>query len=142
MENSFLRYHPRSKTYIAEKRAYFEDEVLLDGNLITGPLASFWESLKVSGSVELGKGTVIRGDVHAKSILAGPGSEIGGNLLAEDIILLDGTTVKGSARSSGRMKIRPGCRVGFAKADRELELVGKVEIGDIEPGTRVVVRTD
>lgn len=143
MDTKFLRYHPESNTYIAEKRAYFEDEVRLDGNLIAGPLANFWKSLHTTGSVELGKRTIVRGNLQAKRILLGPGSEIHGNLWAEEeAILLDGVIVNGSATCGGLMKIRPACRIGFAKADKVLELVGKVEIGNIESGTRVVVHSD
>lgn len=143
MDNNFLKYHPESNTYIAEKRSYFKDEIRVDGNLIAGALSNFWKSLHASGSVELGKKTIVRGDLQAKRILLGPGSEIHGNLHAdEEAILLDGSVVNGSATCGGQMKIRPGCKIEFAKADRELELVGKVQIGDIESGTRVVVRSD
>ncbi|MBP2030201.1 putative acyltransferase (DUF342 family) [Methanohalophilus levihalophilus] len=143
MEDNFLKYHPESNTYIAEKRSYFKDEIRVDGNLIAGALSNFWKSLSATGTVELGKRTIVRGDLKATRILLGPGSEITGNLHAEDeAILLDGAIIGGSATCGGQMKIRPGCKIKFAKADRELELVGKVHIGEIESGTRVVVRSD
>ncbi len=143
MEDKFLRHHLESNTYIAEKRSYFKNEIRLDGNLIAGALSNFWESLYATGSVELGKKTIIRGDLQGKRILLGAGSEVHGNLHAEEeAILLDGAIVKGSATSGGQMKIRPGCKIEFAKADKELELVGKVHIGEIESGTRIVVRSE
>ncbi|WP_225419980.1 hypothetical protein [Methanohalophilus profundi] len=42
-----MKFHPQSNTYILRKKSYFEQNVSLDGNLITGPDTNFWKNLKV-----------------------------------------------------------------------------------------------
>lgn len=143
MNREFIKYHADSNTYIVEKKAFFEDEVSLDGNMIVGAGSNFWKSLKITGHLEIGKGTCIKNDVKANTAIVGPKSEIGGSVeIAKDLTLLDNASVGGSARCGGGMLIRPGCSIGFAKADVTLELVGKVNIKEVEAGTKVIVRSD
>ncbi len=50
--------------------------------------------------------------------------------------------ISGSATAERDMHIRPGCNIGFARASTILELIGKVEIKEIESGTKVIVRSE
>ena len=143
MNNEFIRYHADSNTYVVEKKAFFEDSVTVDGNMIVGAGANFWKSLKVSGSLELGKGSFVKHNIQAGSAIIGPRSEIGGTIEVDsNLTLLDNVKVANSATCGGEMIVRPGCSIGFAKADNTLELVGKVNIKEIESGTKVIVRSE
>ena len=143
MNEKFIKYHADSNTYIVEKKAFFEDDVAIDGNMIVGAGSNFWKNLKVTGHLEIGKATHIKNDVKASTAIIGSKSEIGGSVeVEEDLTMLDDTSVAGSARCGGWMLVRPGCSIGFAKADVTLELVGKVNIKDVEAGTKVIVRSD
>jgi len=59
----FIKYHPRSNTYVIEKRAFLDEDLTLDGNVIVGQEVKFWKNLTVTGRLELGKGSVVRGNV-------------------------------------------------------------------------------
>jgi len=143
MNNEFIRYHADTNTYVIQKKAFFEDNVAVDGNMIVGAGANFWKNLKVSGSLELGKGSFVKYDVKADNALIGPHTEIGGSIeVASNLTLLDDVRVAKSATSGGEMLVRPGCSIGFAKADNTLELVGKVDVKEIETGTKVIVRSE
>ncbi len=143
MNNEFIKYHTGSDTYIIEKKAYFEDAVVIDGNVIVGAGANFWNGLTVSGSLELGKGSFVKGDVKADSAIIGSRTEITGKVEVEnDLTLLDEVAIAGSATCGGEMLVRPGCSMVFAKADNTLELIGKVNVKEIETGTKVIVRSE
>ena len=142
MESDFIKYHPESNTYIIKKKAFFEDDVSIKGSLITGPGVNFWKDLHVTGSLQLGKGSTVKGDAIADNALIGPYSRIDGRLeIKNNVKILDGV-VAHSVICGGEMTVRPGCSVGFAKADGTLELIGNVDVKEIERGTRVIVRTD
>jgi cytoskeletal protein CcmA (bactofilin family) len=141
--SSDLRYHKASNTYIARRRSYFENDVIIDGNFIAGAAASFWKGLSVKGTLKLGKESSVRGNVKADDIVIGPGCEINGNVEAyNDLKLFDSVTVKGLAIAGGTISIRPGCSLGFARANATLELIGKVHIKEIESGTKIIVRSE
>ena len=143
MNSKFIKYHAGSDTYIIEKKAYFEDAVTIDGNVMAGAGANFWKGLTVSGSLELGKGSFVKGDVKADSAIIGSRTEITGNIEIEnDLTLLDEVAIAGSATCGGEMLVRPGCSMAFAKADTTIELIGKVDIKEIKSGTKVVVRSE
>ena len=143
MNNDFIKYHTGSDTYIIEKKAYFQDAVAIDGNVMIGAGANFWKGLKVSGSLELGKGSFVKGDIKANSAIIGSRTEITGNVdIVNDLTLLDEVSIARSATCGGEMLVRPGCSIAFTKADSTLELIGKVDIKEIESGTKVIVRSE
>ena len=143
MSNKFIKYHAGSDTFIVQKKAYFEDSVTIDGNMMVGAGANFWQGLTVSGSLELGKGSFVKGDVKAENAIIGSRTEITGGIeVVDDLTLLDDVIVARSATCGGEMIVRPGCSIAFAKADSTLELIGKVDIKEIETGTKVIVRSD
>ncbi|HJH29102.1 MAG TPA: polymer-forming cytoskeletal protein [Methanosarcinaceae archaeon] len=143
MNNEFIKYHAGSDTFIVQKKAYFEDCVTIDGNMMVGAGANFWHGLTVSGSLELGKGSFVKGDVKAENAIIGSRTEITGSIeVVNDLTLLDDVIVAKSATCGGELLVRPGCSIAFAKADSTLELIGKVNIKEIETGTKVIVRSD
>lgn len=138
----FIKYHPHSNTYVIEKRAFFDENLVLDGNVIVGQDVNFWKDLVVTGRLELGKGSVVQGNVKAKSALVCARTRILGSIEAvSELILLDGARVN-SASCSGDVSMRPGCAVGSVKSGGTLELVGKVTVKKVETLTKVVVRAE
>lgn len=138
----FIKYHPRSNTYVIEKRAFLEEDIVLDGNLIVGQEVKFWKSITVSGRLELGKGSIVQGNVKAGSALVCAAAKVLGNIqTAAELVLLDGAKVN-IAACDGDIRVRPGCFLGSVKAGGTLELVGKVAVKRVEPLTKVIIRAE
>jgi len=86
----FIKYHPRSNTYVIEKRAFLEEDLTLDGNVIVGQEVKFWKNLTVTGRLELGKDSIVKGNVKARSALVCAGAKILGNIeTVSELVLLD-----------------------------------------------------
>jgi hypothetical protein len=62
--------------------------------------------------------------------------------VAGDLKIFDSVKIEGSAIAGDEMHVRPGSKIGFAKATSIMELVGKVSIKEIESGTKVIVRSE
>ena len=138
----FIKYHPRSNTYVIEKRVFFEEDLMLEGNVIVGQDVKFWKSLTVSGRLELGKGSIIQGNVKAESALVCAAAQILGSIeTISELVLLDGARVNVAA-CEGDIRVRPGCSLGSVKAGGTLELVGKVTVKRVEPLTKVIIRAE
>jgi hypothetical protein len=138
----FIKYHPRSNTYVIEKRAFLEENLILNGNLIVGQEVKFWKDLAVTGKLELGKGSVVQGNVKARSALICAGTKILGNIeTVSELVLLDRAKIN-TAACQGDIRVRPGCVIGSVKADGTLELVGKVIVRKVEPLTKVIIRAE
>ncbi|WP_440946360.1 polymer-forming cytoskeletal protein [Methanosarcina sp. T3] len=139
---SFIKYHPRSNTYVIEKGAFLEEDLILEGNLIVGQDVKFWKSLTVSGRLELGKGSIIQGNVKARSALVCAAAKILGSIeTVSELVLLDGAWIN-VASCEGDIRVRPGCALGSVKAGGTLELVGKVAVKRVEPLTKVIIRAE
>ena len=139
---SFIKYHPRSNTYVIEKRVFLEEDLMLDGNVIVGQDVKFWKSLTVSGRLELGKGSIIQGNVKAESALVCAAAQILGSIeTVSELVLLDRARVNVAA-CEGDIRVRPGCFLGSVKAGGTLELVGKVAVKRVEPLTKVIIRAE
>ena len=138
----FIKYHPRSNTYVIEKRAFLDEDLTLDGNVIVGQEVKFWKNLTVTGKLELGKGSVIRGNVKARSALVCSKAKIMGNIeTASELVLLDKAKIN-TAACQGDIHVRPGCVLDFVKADGTLELIGKVLVRKVAPLTKVIIRAE
>ena len=138
----FIKYHPRSNTYVIKKRAFLEEDLVLDGNVIVGQEAKFWKNLIVSGRLELGKGSIVQGNVKAGSALICAAAKVLGNVeTVSELVLLDGARVN-TAVCKGDINVRPGCSLGSVKAEGTLELVGKVNVRKVEPLTKVIIRAE
>lgn len=138
----FIKYHPRSNTYVVEKRAFLEEDLTLDGNVIVGQEVTFWKNLTVTGRLELGKGSVVRGNVKARSALVCSKAKILGNIeTASELVLFDRAKINAAA-CQGDIRVRPGCVLDSVKADGTLELIGKVLVRKVEPLTKVIIRAE
>jgi len=138
----FIKYHPRSNTFVIEKRAFLENDLMLDGNVIVGQEVQFWKDLTVTGRLELGKGSVVQGNVKARSALVCSEAKILGNIeTVSELVLLDRARVN-TAACEGDIRVRPGCAMGSIKAGGTLELVGKVSVKRVEPLTKVIIRAE
>lgn len=138
----FIKYHPRSNTYVIEKRAFLEEDLTLDGNVIVGQEAKFWKNLTVTGRLELGKGSIVKGNVKARSALVCSEAKVLGNIeTVSELILLDRAKINVAA-CQGDIRVRPGCTLDDVKADGTLELVGKVIVRKVEPLTKVIIRAE
>ena len=115
---------------------------MLEGNVIVGQDVKFWKSLTVSGRLELGKGSIIQGNVKAESALVCAAAQILGSIeTISELVLLDGARVNVAA-CEGDIRVRPGCSLGSVKAGGTLELVGKVTVKRVEPLTKVIIRAE
>ena len=138
----FIKYHPRSNTYVIEKRAFLEEDLILNGNVIVGQEVKFWKNLTVTGKLELGKGSIVQGNVKARSALVCSETKILGNIeTVSELVLLDRAKIN-TAACQGDIRVRPGCVIGSVKADGTLELVGKVIVRKVEPLTKVIIRAE
>jgi predicted acyltransferase (DUF342 family) len=138
----FVKYHPRSNTYVIEKGAFFEDDLKLDGNAIVGQDVKFWGGLTITGRLELGKGSAVQGSVKARSALVCAAAKILGNIeTVSELVLLDRARVN-AASCQGDIRVRPGCTIGSVKAGGTLELIGKVSVKKVEPLTKVIIRAE
>ncbi len=138
----FIKYHPRSNTYVIEKRAFLEEDLTLDGNVIVGQEVKFWKNLTVTGRLELGKGSIVKGNVKARSALVCSEAKVLGNIeTVSELVLLDKAKIN-AAICQGDIRVRPGCTLDSVKADGTLELVGKVVVRKVEPLTKVVIRAE
>jgi predicted acyltransferase (DUF342 family) len=138
----FIKYHPRSNTYVIEKRAFLEKDLTLDGNVIVGQEAKFWKNLTVTGRLELGKGSIVQGNVKARSALVCSEAKVLGNIeTVSELVLLDKAKIN-TAACKGDIHVRPGCTLNSVKADGTLELVGKVIVRKVEPLTKVIIRAE
>ena len=125
-----------------EKRAFLEEDLILDGNVIVGQEVKFWKDLRVTGRLELGKGSVVQGNVKAGSALVCSGAKILGNIeTVSELVLLDKAKINAAA-CQGDIRVRPGCAIGSVKAEGTLELVGKVIVRRVEPLTKVIIRAE
>jgi hypothetical protein len=138
----FIKYHPRSNTYVIEKRAFFEEDLMLEGNVIVGQEVTFWRNLTVTGRLEIGKGSVVKGNVKAASAIVCAAAQILGNIeTVSELILLDRASVNAAA-CQGDIRARPGCTIGSVKAGGTLEFIGKVSVKSVEPLTKVIIRAE
>ncbi|MGB9940350.1 polymer-forming cytoskeletal protein [Methanosarcina sp.] len=138
----FIKYHPRSNTYVIEKRAFLEEDLTLDGNVIVGQEVKFWKNLTVTGRLELGKGSIVQGNVKARSALVCSEAKILGNIeTASELVLLDRAKINAAA-CQGDIRVRPGCTLNSVKAEGTLELIGKVIVRKVEPLTKVIIRAE
>jgi serine acetyltransferase len=127
---------------VIEKRAFLEEDLALDGNVIVGQEVKFWKNLTVSGRLELGKGSIVQGNVKAESALICAAAKVLGSIeTVSELVLLDRAWVN-VASCEEDIHVRPGCTIGSVKAGGTLELVGKVAVKRVEPLTKVIIRAE
>jgi hypothetical protein len=136
-----IRYHLPSDTYIISKKTFFEQDVLINGNVMVGPGVCFWKNVKIQGNAHFGKGCVIEGRLDAASALIGSQSVVKGPIhVSGDISLFQNTVVK-SVESGGNVTIMDGCTADYINS-KKLEIIGKAQVKKIGPITKMMVKAD
>ena len=80
----------------------------------------------MKGTLKLGKGTFIKGNVKADEAIIGSNSEIKGNVeVSGELRILDTVEINGSAVAGKEMLVRPGCKIKFARQPTQWNLLEK-----------------
>ncbi|WNY27813.1 hypothetical protein [Methanolapillus ohkumae] len=137
-----IRFYPSSNTYVIPKGSFFEDSILIHGNLIAGPGVHFWKNVIVEGNVQLGKGCTLAGNLKAVNVIVGAKSKVGGKITADWNTSVFQNSEIGSIECLGHLVIMNGCVVGYANAEKTMEILGKADIKKIGRVTKVTVRTN
>ena len=136
-----IKKHIGTNTYVILSKSFVDRDFNVDGNLIVGRKVYFWGDLEVSGTLELGKSSEIKGNLTANCAILGPSTYIKGNVQVEnDLKLLDGARIDGDVLCGGNALIRPGVTMDHIRADGDVKLVGKVNTKRVEAGGKVVSR--
>jgi len=75
-----IRFHTPSNTYVIPKNSFFDENVVINGNVIVGSGTHFWKNIKINGNIQFGKGNVAEGNVDADNVIIGPRSRIMGTV--------------------------------------------------------------
>ena len=135
-----IRKHVKSNTYIIKNDTFFEKNVHVSGNLITGTHVGFWGDLVVDGALSLGNSSTVHGNVRAESAFIGNDAEIGGKLTTiDDTTLLEGARLQ-EVDSGGSVAIKPDAVIDRIVAEGNVEIRGKASIGFISTKGTVIVR--
>ncbi|MDV0446466.1 hypothetical protein MsAg5_03050 [Methanosarcinaceae archaeon Ag5] len=141
LQTSKIRFYPSSNTYVIPKGSFFDDSVVIHGNMIAGPGVHFWKNVAVEGNAQLGKGCTVTGTLKAKTAIIGAKSNVDKIKTEWNVSVFQNTTVN-SIDCGGHLVIMDGSVVGYANAEKTLEILGKADIKKLGPVTKVTVRTD
>jgi cytoskeletal protein CcmA (bactofilin family) len=118
-------------TFFAQKGAYFEGNVKIDGNFVVPARTHFWGRLTVTGTLELGPRSSVAGDVTCWSAIIGGQSRIKGRLVAHgDVTLLDHAVVH-SVQAGGKVILRTGVSVGDVTSNDTIIIHGRIKSGKL-----------
>ncbi len=121
----------KGNTFFAEKGAYFEGNVKIDGDFIVPARTHFWGRLIVSGTLELGPRSSVALDVSCWNAIIGSQSRIKGPIVAHgDVTLLDHAAVH-SVQAGGKVILRTGVIVGDVTSDDTIIVHGKIKSGNL-----------
>jgi len=121
----------KGTTYFAQKGAYFDGNVKIDGDFVVPAHTHFWGRLNVTGNLELGPRSSVALDVSCASAVIGSQSRIKGPVTAEgDVIILDHASVH-SVTAGGRVILRPGVTVGDVTSQDAIIVHGKIRSGNL-----------
>ncbi|MCL7476471.1 MAG: polymer-forming cytoskeletal protein [Methanosarcinales archaeon] len=141
MDPKFVKIHPASETFIIKKRSFFENDVTLPGNAIVGAGSSFWGNLVVKGTLDLGWGSNVKGNITAATAVISADSNIGGNIkVSGNLTLLDRVNVGGLAYAYGDIFIRPMVSARAAECTGDILVTGMTNIKSIRSGHKLVAR--
>jgi len=118
-------------TFFAEKGAYFDGNVKIDGDFIVPARIHFWGRLDVGGRLELGPRSSVALGITCRSAIIGSHARVKGPITAqEDVTILDNAVVH-SVSAGGKVILRPGVRVGDVTAQDALIIHGKIRSGKL-----------
>jgi predicted acyltransferase (DUF342 family) len=118
-------------TFFAQKGAYFDGNVKIDGDFIVPAHTHFWGRLDVSGRLELGPRSSVALGITCKSAIIGSSTRVKGPIVAaEDVTILDNAAVH-AVTAGGKVILRTGARVGDVTAGDALVIHGKIKSGKL-----------
>jgi len=118
-------------TFYAEKGAYFDGNVKIDGNFIVPAHTHFWGRLNVSGRLELGPRSSVALGILCGSAIIGSNARVKGPIVATgDVTVLDHAIVH-SLQAAGKVILRQGVRVGDVSSGDTLVIHGKIKSGKL-----------
>jgi predicted acyltransferase (DUF342 family) len=121
----------KGDTFFAQKGAYFEGNVKIDGNFIVPARTHFWGRLVVTGTLEMGPGSSVALGVDCWNAIIGSHTKIKGPLVAHgDVTLLDHAIVH-SVRAGGKVILRTGVQVGDVTSSDTIIVHGKIKSGKL-----------
>jgi predicted acyltransferase (DUF342 family) len=119
----------KGDTFFAEKGAYFDGNVKIDGDFIVPAHTHFWGRLDVSGRLELGPGSSVALGIRCGNAIIGSSAQIKGPIVATgDVTILDNARVH-SVFAEGKVILRQGVRVGDVTAKDALIIHGRIKSG-------------
>lgn len=121
----------KGDTFFAQKGAYFDGNVKIDGNFIVPARTHFWGRLTVTGTLELGPGSSIALGLDCWSAVIGSHTKIKGPIVAHgDVTLLDSANVQ-SVKAGGKVILRTGVHVGDVTSSDTIIVHGKIKSGKL-----------
>jgi len=121
----------KGSTFFAQKGAYFEGNVKIDGDFIVPAHTHFWGRLTVTGTLELGPRSSVALSINCWNAVIGSQSKIKGPLIAHgDVTILDHAVVH-SVVAGGKVIIRPGVTVGDVTSQDAIIVHGKIKSGNL-----------
>ena len=121
----------KDTTYFAQRGAYFEGNVRIDGDFIVPPHTHFWGCLHVGGTLELGPRSSVALDIACRNAVIGSQCRVKGPIVAEgDVTILDHATVH-SVKAGGKVILRPGVVVGDVTSQDTIIIHGKIKSGTL-----------
>jgi predicted acyltransferase (DUF342 family) len=121
----------KGDTFFAQKGAYFEGNVKIDGNFIVPERTHFWGRLFVTGTLELGPRSSVALDVNCWNAIIGSQSRIKGPIVAHgDVTILDHAIVH-SVNAGGKVILRTGVHVGDVTSNDTIIVHGRIKSGKL-----------
>jgi cytoskeletal protein CcmA (bactofilin family) len=121
----------KGNTYFAQKGAYFEGNVKIDGDFVVPAHTHFWGRLDVTGSLELGPRSSVALGIRCRDAVIGSQCRVKGPIIAEgDVTVLDHAIVH-SVNARGRVILRTGISVGDVTSQDAILVHGKIRSGNL-----------
>jgi predicted acyltransferase (DUF342 family) len=121
----------KDNTFFAQKGAYFEGNVKIDGDFVVPAHTHFWGRLTVTGTLELGPRSSVALDISCWNAIIGSQCRIKGPIVAHgDVTILDHAAVH-SIKAGGKVILRTGVHVGDVTSEDSIIVHGKIKSGKL-----------
>jgi predicted acyltransferase (DUF342 family) len=121
----------KGNTFFAQKGAYFEGNVKIDGDFVVPAHTHFWGRLTVTGTLELGPRSSVALDISCWNAIIGSQCRIKGPIVAHgDVTILDHAAVH-SIKAGGKVILRTGVHVGDVTSEDSIIVHGKIKSGKL-----------
>ncbi|ACL17816.1 bactofilin family protein [Methanosphaerula palustris] len=118
-------------TYIAPPGAVFAGNVKIDGDLILPAKTNIWGSLVVSGRVDLGPCSQIKGSVWCGRAVIGAWATIEGSLTSTGDVTISDNAHLGPVEAQGTVILRPGVVAHGVQTTGTIWIYGKIKSGGL-----------